>query len=155
MKNFNLYVLRQNLNNRHNPSLIPIGASHQSTTSYPQGTYNEKLTNKPNSQAQLTFNISTMCNGRHNRNADLMVNGQRLRLVFDNNKKTCQDFFITKVAPAVTQDNSILTITAVDWFSYFLSHTAIGLNYDTLDYGGVKTIQELAGDILRVSKVTN
>ena len=155
MKNFNLYVLRQNLNNRHNPSLIPIGASHQSTTSYPQGTYNEKLTNKPNSQAQLTFNISTMCNGKHNRNADLMVNGQRLRLVFDNNKKTCQDFFITKVAPAVTQDNSILTITAVDWFSYQLSHTAIGLTYDTLDNGGVKSIQDLSKDILQQSNVTS
>jgi hypothetical protein len=114
MKNFNLYILKHNFHNPETPILIPIGSSHQSTTSYPQGTYNEKLTNKPNSQAQLTFNISTTYNGQRNRNADFMINGQRLRIVFNNDKNTCLDFFITKVAPAVTQNNSILTITAVD-----------------------------------------
>lgn len=155
MKNFNLYILRHNSFNPETPLLIPIGSSHQTTISYPQGTYNEKITNKPNSQMQLTFNIATNYNGLHNRNADLMVNGQRLRLVYDNNNATCQDFFITKVAPNVTQNNTILTITAVDWFSYELSHTAMGLNYDTLDNGGIKSIQELSLDILHHSSVTN
>ena len=156
MKNFNIYVLRHNSFTPDSPTLIPIGASHQSTTSYPQGTYNEKLTKKPNAQAQLTFNMATIYgDGLHNRNADLMVNGQRLRIVFDNEQNTCQDFFITKVAPNVTQSNSILSITAVDWFSYQLSHTAIGLTYDTLDNGGVKSIQDLSKDILQQSNVTS
>ena len=155
MKNFNLYILKHNFHNPETPILIPIGSSHQSTTSYPQGTYNEKLTNKPNSQAQLTFNISTTYNGQRNRNADFMINGQRLRIVFNNDKNTCLDFFITKVAPAVTQNNSILTITAVDWFSYELSHTAIGLTYDSLDYGGARSIQDLTTDILQLSSVAN
>lgn len=155
MKNFNLYILKHNLHSPENPTLIPIGASHQSTTSYPQGTYNEKLTNKPNSQAQLTFNISTTYNNNlRNRNADLMVVGQRLRLVFDNNRASCQDFFITKVVPTVAQNNTILAITAVDWFSYDLSHTGIGLVYDSLDHGGALTIQELVNDIIVTAKAS-
>jgi len=151
MKNFKISILQLNGSTY---TSIPIGQSSSTINSSPFTTYNEKLTQKTNSQQELSFSMTLYYNQQRNPFWDMLLNNQYLRLLLLTNDEIDEsiDFIITKITPTISPSNISYSITAQDLFSYQLSKQGIGLTYKTEI---PLQINELATNILKESNVTH
>jgi len=151
MKNFKISILQLNGSTY---TSIPIGQSSSTISSSPFTTYNEKLTQKTNSQQELSFSMTLYYNQQRNPFWDMLLNNQYLRLLLLTNDEVDEsiDFIITKITPTISPSNISYSITAQDLFSYQLSKQGIGLTYKTEI---PLQINELATNILKESNVTH
>lgn len=124
------------------------------------GVYNEKLTEKENSQYSLTFNIEMFVDDYRNPLIDFIVLGRRLRLKRGEEKNI--EFIITGKTPTFNNKGISYAITCQDAFSYQFSKQSIKVTLDTNDeeqWGeyntGPKTINELSDKVLELSYLTS
>lgn len=124
------------------------------------GVYNEKLTEKENSQYSLTFNIEMFVDDCRNPLIDFVVLGRRLRLkrAGENNI----EFIITGKTPTFGNKGISYAITCQDAFSYQFAKQSIKISLNTNDeeqWGeyntGPKTINELSEKVLELSYLTS
>ena len=124
------------------------------------GVYNEKLTEKENSQYNLTFNIEMFVDNARNPLIDLVVIDRKLRLKREGSKNI--EFYITGKTPTFNNKGISYAITCQDAFSYQFSRQSIKVTVDTNDeeqWGeyntGPKSIDDLVDKVLSLSYLTS
>ncbi len=132
---------------------IPLTIYDINNSSNITGTYNEKLTEKENSQYSLSFSIEMFINGTRNPFIDYLVNDRKLRLIINNDEII--DFFITSRKPTINNKGISYSIECQDAFSYQHSKQKIDIDFSTEDELiwskiGPKTIRELTNKILQL-----
>lgn len=140
------------VNNNFEESFIDLN-TYSKKNSLATGVYNEKLTEKENSQFSLTFNIEMFVNGTRNPLIDLIVLDRKLRLTLE---QKVIDFYITSKTPTFGTSNVSYAITCQDAFSYTWSKEKVDINFSTEDEEiwdeiGPKTLIELTNKLLEIS----
>jgi hypothetical protein len=95
------------------------------------GVYNEKLTEKENSQYSLTFNIELFVNNARNPLIDFVVIGRKIRLKREGSKNI--EFYITGKTPTFNNKGVSYAITCQDAFSYQFARQSIKITLNTND----------------------
>lgn len=139
-------------NNNFEESFIDLNI-YSKKNSLATGVYNEKLSEKENSQYSLTFNIEMFVNGIRNPLIDLIVLDRKLRLTLE---QKVIDFYITGKTPTFGISNVSYAITCQDAFSYTWSKEKVDINFSTEDEEiwdeiGPKTLVELTNKLLEIS----
>ena len=116
-------------NNNFKESFIDLNI-YSKKNSLATGVYNEKLSEKENSQYSLTFNIEMFVNGVRNPLIDLIVLDRKLRLTLE---QKVIDFYITGKTPTFGTSNVSYAITCQDAFSYTWSKEKVDINFSTED----------------------
>lgn len=94
----------------------------------PFGSFNEKLTEKENSQFSLTFDMSWICNGVKNIFIDYLVIDREIRLELG---EEVIDFVITSKSPKFSKNNITYSYSCQDIFSYYASKQRNNISLST------------------------
>ena len=113
-------------------------------------TYNEKITHNDNDQITFTFSINQKITDL---DGVLKINPFIKYLIFGNviyleTETNLFEFVITQIAPKVSYEGLTYECTCQDVVSYKWSRINLGYSYNTMERGGIKTIYEIATDIL-------
>lgn len=112
-------------------------------------TYDESLDRKNNAQYTLSFSINKYNSKELNPLFYLIVENRRLRLETDS---LTIDFIITSITPKVTKNNTVLSVTCQDVFSYDMSKQNISISYNSIDvWQGPVSIGKHATKLLQLS----
>lgn len=139
-------------------SFIPLTV-YENKISNSNSTYDEKLTEKANSQYSLSFNIELFINGQRNQYVDYLVNDRILRLTMDDSEII--EFVITSRQPTFSNKGLCYNISCQDYFSYQLSKQQVDINFSTMDENlwgvdiGPKSLDQLVNKVLEISNISN
>jgi hypothetical protein len=111
-------------------SYIPLTVYQNGQSNF-SSTYNEKITEKENSQYSLTFNIEMYVNEQRNQLVEYLVNDRILRLTIDDDEVL--EFVITSRQPTFSNKGLCYSISCQDYFSYQFSKQQIDLDFSTMD----------------------
>lgn len=147
---FKLYTLNRKSTPVYITQFDPLNEQHDLYS-----TFNEKVTHGDNDQLTLTFSLAGKV---PNDRGELVVNPYCKYLVFGNKVYLDTDMglyelIITQIAPKLGSDCTIYDYTCQDVISYKWTRTNIGYSYNTMERGGVKTLFEIARDILADCKL--
>jgi hypothetical protein len=109
---------------------IPLTFYENGLSNY-SATYNEKLTEKDNSQLSLTFGIQLYVDNHRSKLMDYIVNDRIIRLTIDENE--VYYFVITSRQPAFTNKGLSYNVSCQDLFSHQLSRQKTDIDFSTND----------------------
>lgn len=143
---FNLYTLNRFGSKIYITQFDPNEEQHNLFS-----TYNEKLSLADNDQVNLTFSISRKI---LDNSGNLIVNPYLKYLVLGTKLwvETLFDEYeliVAQIAPKMSSGNTVYEFLCKDVLSYQWSRQWCGYSYNTMERGGVKTLYEIATDILR------
>jgi hypothetical protein len=113
-----------------NPEVIYIPFSFYENEQSGYGSFNEKLSEKDNSQFSLTFSMALKYDDRPNIFLNYLVIDREIRL--DMNGEII-DFIITNISPSLTSKNAVYNFTCQDSFSFYHSKQNNNINISTDD----------------------
>ena len=113
-------------------------------------TFDEKISHEDNDQVTLTFSLSGVV---PNEKGELIQNpylkylmlGSQICLETENNY---YELIIKQIAPQLSRKGTVYNFTCQDEISYKWSRINLGYSYDTMERGGVKTLFDIAREIL-------
>lgn len=118
-------------------------------------TFNEKVNHGDNDQMTLTFSIAGMV---PNEQGILIPNPYLKYLIFGatvclETSIGLYELIITQIAPQLGKECTIYNFTCQDLVSYKWSRINIGYSYNTMERGGVKTLFDIAREVLHDCKL--
>lgn len=146
------FVCYETINGSPEVIYIPFSFYENEQSGY--GSFNEKLSEKDNSQFSLTFSMALKYDDRPNIFLNYLVIDREIRL--DMNGEII-DFVITNISPSLTSKNAVYNFTCQDSFSFYHSKQNNNINISTddetlwIDGPGPKTIQDLVEKVLELS----
>ena len=169
MKNFKLYIYK---NERYRILITQYDSNHSEKSSL-YSTFNEHLEFAEHDQLKLTFSLMKYVDRfdyhhsidnnsslqlvpkkrLENQFHKLFQMGSKVELVLDN--KDTYIFTITGIKPTVTKSNVKFDYTCQDEVSYGWSRRNLGMSYSTVELGGVRTIYDIATDVLQQANIVD
>jgi hypothetical protein len=148
-KNFKLYFV--DYDNSGEKHYIPFSSYHNQVSSK-FATFNEQLTEKVNSQFNLSFSLAMTVGGERNFYLDYLVIDREIRLEFS--KDHVIDFIIIDKQPSFGSNSLFYSFTCQDSFSFLLSKQKNSISISTEAMGGPQDIVSLIKDVLSKSSLS-